>query len=529
MYEAKYSKYITKSSSRFASSDEIKSLCEKIDKDSIKSGCGAVLYSEGDTIYVDNSDAHIYIQGATGSKKSRIEATLIILSTIKAGENLIVNDPKGELYSRTVHYAIENGYKIRLLNFRDPLHSHGWNPLFLSRKFDRRNDAANSEQSVSDLKSALIGPSKEKTVDIYWSDMAGEVVKYCNLLLKDSVPDPYYNISNLIQLSNECNSETLRKLLNEMDQNTNAAISMHSVLDLSAEKTSSCIFSAVKQLLIPFYENQSMLELLCSNDIDFDELLDDKTVFYLIYPDEKKSLGFLINLFNTQCYQYLVSQAASFPKHKLKTRVNFVMDEFGNLPVIDSFENRISEARGYNIRYFLFTQSFGQLKTKYKENADTIIANCDWIIFPGKDIDFYEKVSKMCGTEYDYYGTEKKLISPSELLHLRKNDTGTEALILKNGYFPFVTQLPDYKTISFFDQTEVDTVPEVKHKSKPKFITFDDWISGLGDEYAFPYCKKDEQKKKNNKTKQKKRDDSAQEYFVNKKLQEAFDALFTDD
>ena len=121
------------------------------------------------------------------------------------------------------------------------------------------------------------------------------------------------------------------------------------------------------------------------------------------------------------------------------------------------------------------------------------------------------------------------MISPSELLHLRKNDTGTEALILKNGYFPFVTQLPDYKTISFFDQTEVDTVPEVKHKSKPKFITFDDWISGLGDEYAFPYCKKDEQKKKNNKTKQKKRDDSAQEYFVNKKLQEAFDALFTDD
>ena len=119
MYEAKYSKYITKSSSRFASSDEIKSLCEKIDKDSIKSGCGAVLYSEGDTIYVDNSDAHIYIQGATGSKKSRIEATLIILSTIKAGENLVVNDPKGELYSRTVHYAIENGYKIRLLNFRD--------------------------------------------------------------------------------------------------------------------------------------------------------------------------------------------------------------------------------------------------------------------------------------------------------------------------------------------------------------------------------------------------------------------------
>ena len=527
MYEAKYSKYITQNRSRFASPDEIMGVCERITKESSGNGCGAVLYGGTDSLYVDNSDAHIYIQGATGSKKSRIEATLIILSALKAGENLVVNDPKGELYQRTAGYAKQNGYRIRLLNFRDPLHSHGWNPMYLARKFDRINDTANSEQAVSDLKAALTAPAKEKTTDNYWPDMAGEVIRYCMLLLKDSVPDAYFNISNLIQLSNECNSEILRRLLREMDQNTNAATSMHSVLDLSAEKTSSCIFSAVKQMLIPFYENQAMLELLCHNDIDFDDLQKEKMVIYVIYPDEKKSLGFLINLFNTQCYQYLISASAASHQKMLRTRVNFVMDEFGNLPVIDSFENRISEARGYNIRYFLFTQSFGQLKTKYKDNADTIIANCDWIIFPGKDISFYEKIAKMCGTEYDCYGTEHALISPSELLHLRKTDAGTEALILKSGFFPFVTQLPDYQTVKVFDCPEEYILPLIRHSSRPVMITFEEWINGLGDEFEFPYHKN--RNRKNEGSSKSNRHSSFRDSCEKKRWNNALDALFTDD
>lgn len=489
MYEAKYSKYITKSSARFATEDEIKESTVRITRDSRGGGCGAVMYYEDGALYVDDSDAHIYVQGGTGSKKTRTEGISIIKSIMKAGENILVNDPKGELYRNTAGYARSCGYNVKVLNFRDVSRSNGWNPLSLSRVFEAKGDSAAADEAVSDLKTAIIAPSRQKTADRYWVDMAGEVIKYCTMLLKASVPDECYNIANVIQLTHECNATRLSTLLVDMDQNTSVATSMHGVLDLVSEKTSSCVYSVVKQSLIPFYENKALLELLCCNDICFDELVDKKTAIYVIYPDEKTTLSFMVNLFFTQCYQYLVSRSAEYSDNMLPRRVNFVFDEFSNLPPIESFENRISEARGHNIRYFLFGQSFGQLKCKYGDNAETIVANCDWIIFPSKDIRFFEDVSKMCGRELDYNGREHDLISACEIMHLKKFKDGAEALILKNGQYPFVTKIPDYQYIDVFDSCPPAEFSEVQRHSTPVFLSFDEWYHGLGRIYSRPYPK----------------------------------------
>jgi hypothetical protein len=167
-----------------------------------------------------------------------------------------------------------------------------------------------------------------------------------------------------------------------------------------------------------------------------------------------------------------------------------VLEEFSNLPPVENFENRISEARGHNIRYFLFGQSFGQLKNKYKENADTIISNCEWIIFPSKEYEFLSTVSKMCGKEYDYYGMEHDLVGVSEMQHLKKYADGAEALILKSGQYPFITKLPDYEYIKVFEHYPEATFDEVKSTFTPTFLGFYDWIEGIGDIYNAPFPKK---------------------------------------
>ena len=297
-----------------------------------------------------------------------------------------MNDPKGELYKKTAGYAQQKGYKVYVLNLRDVTRSHGWNPLMLIRSYKKIGKIPESEQALGDLKEAMTADARATTNDVYWADMAGEVIKYCTLLLEDSVPDQYFNIANLIQMTNENNHTSLKNVLGQIDQSTNAAISMHAVLDLEAEKTKSCVYSCVKQMLIPFTENRLLRDILGCNEIDFEDLVTGKTVIYVIYPDEKSSLNFLVNLFFTQCYQYIIDRSSAFEDNMLPTRVNFVLDEFANLTKIQNFENRISEARGHNVRYFLFAQAFGQLKSKYGDNAETIIANCDWIIFPSKDI-----------------------------------------------------------------------------------------------------------------------------------------------
>lgn len=487
MYEAKYSHYITKNESKFATPEEIKAICAALRSDAPPTGCGAPLFYRDEVLYVDDSDAHYYIQGQTGSKKSRVVENNIINSIIAKGENGIINDPKGEAYRRTANHAKKNGYNTLVLNLRDVVRSNGWNPLDLPYRFYSTGNIPEAEQAINDFTQAVMGPAARTASDQYWPQNAEYVLTYCIKLLMDSVPQECFNISNVIQLTHEGNARKMRRILSLMDPSSSTAICMRAILDLTAEKTSSCIYSTLKQALKPFSQNKSLLELLCRSDIKYENLVQEKTLIYIIYPDEKSTLGFLISLFFTQCYQYLIAYSAQFPDGRLPIRVNFVLDEFSNLPAVENFENRISEARGHNIRYFLFGQSFGQLKNKYKENADTIIANCDWIIFPSKEYAFLDTVSKMCGKEYDYYGVQHDLISVCEMQHLKKYPDGAEVLILKSGQYPFITKLPDYEHLAVFEICPPATPEEIACRFSPIFFTFDEWFSQLGRRFPFPF------------------------------------------
>jgi len=490
MFEAKYSRYITKNSTRFATPTEIKDECIPVKKGEKPMGCGAALLYHDGVLHVDDSDAHYYIQGQTGSKKTRVVETSIINSILAKGENAVVNDPKGEAFRRTANAARANGYNTLVLNFRDVSKSNGWNPLSLPFRFYTDGNMPEAEQSINDFTQAVMGPASQGTNDKFWPDNAEMGLTFCTELLMDSVPIECFHMSNVIQLTHERHAPILREMLAKMDQSTSAAVCMHAILDLTAEKTTSCIYSTLKQALKPFMQNKSLLDLLCRNDIKYEDLVKKKTIIYLIYPDEKNSLGFLISLFFTQCYQYLVSYSARFHDARLPIRVNFVLEEFSNLPPVQDYENRISEARGHNIRYFLFSQSFGQLKTKYKDNADTIVANCEWIIFPSKDYAFLKMVSDFCGKEYDYYGTEHDLISVCEMQHLKKYRDGAEVLILKSGQYPFVTKLPDFEYLDVFEQYPEATLDEVKSNFTPVFLEFEDWVNGIGTLYREPFPKK---------------------------------------
>lgn len=489
MYESKYSKYITKSKTRFAEPEEIMQICTPVSKSEKSEGCGVPLYYRDNILYTDNSDSHCYVQGPTGSKKSRIVNTTCIKSIIKAGESFVANDPKGETFLRTASYAESENYNVLVYNMRDITKSHGWNPLNIIYRFYEQGNMPEAEQAVNDLVDALISPSKENCADIYWPDKAATIVRLSILSLMDSVPSNCFNMANVIQLSREENVPVLRKIHKKMDPHSSAANAMQAALYLSAEKTSSCIYSTLEQILQPFTSNEFLLKLLCRNDIDFEKLAKEKTAVYIIYPDEKTSLSFLVGLFFTQCYQMLIEYASRFKNGRLPRRVNFVIDEFSNLSAIPNFDNRISEARGRNIRYILFGQSYGQLENKYGKNAKTIVSNCDWIVFSSKEIDFLVTLSQICGKKIDSKGNEYPLIDSSDMQHLKKFDDGAEVLILKSGEYPFVTKLPDYEYIDIFGKYPETTVKEVQSSLVPEFITFDDWINGIGIIYNFPFPK----------------------------------------
>lgn len=494
MYESKFSKYVTKSHSRFA---ERKEIIEKLWPASrLSPHAGAPLYYEGKSLYVDDSDNHTITIGPTGCKKSRIGVIPTAESVIAAGESAVINDPKGEIYKNTSGMARKRGADVYVLNFRKPSQSHGWNPLSQAFRFYKNGNIDAAYQCINDFAMNIIAPILEKTVERYWGDTSYTALNSFTYLLMDSVPADYFNIINLNQLCFEKNSDTLKDMLNKMDQNTPAAYGMHTVLDLVAEKTKSCVYSTLLSAMAPFSQNENLQKLLSRNDIDIEKMAEKQTVIYIIYPDEKESLSFLVNSFLTQCYETLITVSYEKEDNRLPVRVNIILDEFSNLPAIKNFENRISEARSHNIRYFLYIQSFGQLQNKYKEHAETILSNCgNWVCFSSKEIGFLKKISEICGTEVDYNGIEHDLISPAEMQHLKKYDDGAEVVVIRAGEYPYVVKLPDFAYIDNFDRFPSEKLRRIRTNHEAKVMTFSEWIEGINSgKFKFPFesgsCKK---------------------------------------
>ena len=181
--------------------------------------------------------------------------------------------------------------------------------------------------------------------------------------------------------------------------------------------------------------------------------------------------------FIKQTYEALINVAQIQGNKKLPVRLNFVLDEFCNIPAIPDMASMISAARSRNMRFFLMAQGQKQLRQKYKEDADTIKGNCDnWVFLTSREYGLLEEISNLCGKSFckesDGSITTRPLISISELQRFKK-EYG-EALFLHGRNYPFVTELPDIGEYKFkiYPQVKTDErqLPEIKRYDVDKVI-----------------------------------------------------------
>ena len=137
------------------------------------------------------------------------------------------------------------------------------------------------------------------------------------------------------------------------------------------------------------------------------------------------------------------------PGKRLPVRVNFVLDEFCNIPKVPDMPSMISAARSRNMRFYLVAQSIHQLKGKYGEDADTIKGNCDnWVFLTSKELTLLEEISSLCGKVYTPDNRERRLISVSELQRLDKEKG--EALIMHARQYPIIAEIADIDMYAMF-------------------------------------------------------------------------------
>jgi type IV secretion system protein VirD4 len=198
-----------------------------------------------------------------------------------------------------------------------------------------------------------------------------------------------------------------------------------------------------------FTTQKNLANMLSGNTIDISKFGKEKTAVYLIIPDEKSTYHFLVTTFVKQTYEILIKEAQKEPERKLPVRVNFMLDEFCNLPKIPDMTSMISASRSRNMRFILVAQSLHQLTARYGDDAATLKGNCDnWVFLTSKELNLLKEISELCGTYITADGKPRNLISVSELQRLDKSKG--EALIMHSRQYPVITEIADIDEYKMF-------------------------------------------------------------------------------
>ena len=385
---------------------------------------------------------------------------------------MIINDSKGELYNRHSKELSELNYNIIVINFRNPAIGNAWNPLSIPYEFYKMGDIDKASEFANDIANNLMRGETSST-DPFWDYSASDLMFGLIMLLfryasEHSKSNEFVNIASLIELrrtlfsSNRKAKDTLIWKYASEDEIISASLS-GSVY--APNDTMNSILSVFDQKMRTFTIQPTLLNMLASNNIDIDSVGKQRTAIFLITPDEKTTYHRLVSLFIKQSYESIIYSASLNKGNRVNNRINYILDEFSSLPAINDMPAMISAARSRMIRFLLIVQSKHQLEKRYKEEAATIISNCNnWIFLTSRELDLLRELSELCGEK----ANRTPNISVYDLQHLDKESN--EAIVLCGRMKPAYVKLLD---IDRYDGKNIEVLkidtPSRQNREKASF------------------------------------------------------------
>ena len=363
---------------------------------------GFPLVNNGKNAWVDSGENHSLIMGASGSGKSQCFMHTLIKILGRAGESMIVTDPKGELYEECGNLLKDKGYKIIILNFRDPDEGAAWNPFTYPYNLYKSGNVDKANELLQDLSTnILIDPNNR--AEPFWENTASNYFTGLSLGLFEDAKEEEINI-NSINMMAEIGGDRLgastyeKEYFRAKGELSPAYISAASCINAPNE-TKGSIMSTFRTKTRMFSSQQNLSEMLSHSDFDIRDIGKEKTAVFLKVHDEKTTYHALATIFVKQVYESLIAVAQTCPDLKLPYRTNFVLDEFANMPPLKDVESMITASRSRRIRFSFVIQNYSQLNKVYgKEVADTIKGNCgNFVYLMSTELAALEEISKLCG------------------------------------------------------------------------------------------------------------------------------------
>ena len=411
---------------------------------------GIPLINKGNAMWVDNGEYHNLIIGSTGSGKTETVVKPLVNLLSKKGESMVITDPKGEIYEYCGEYLKNQGYKIIILNFREPSRGNAWNPLYLPYQYFKSGNGDKGIELLEDVALNILYDPKSGSDSDFWEKSAADYFSGLALGLFADAKEKEINLNSINYMSTvgeERRGTTpyIKEYFTLKGENSKEYIFASNTINAPAE-TKGGILSTFRQKIRMFSTRESLSEMLSYSDFDMREIGNEKTAVFLLIHDEKKTYHGLMSIFIKQCYETLVD-CAQANGGKLKYRTNFILDEFANMPPLKDVDSMVTAARSRAIRFTFIIQNYAQLNDVYGEEiAQVIKGNCGNLVYLiSTELKALEEISKMCG-EVKSKDKDKTastpLITVSDLQKLKL----FEAIIIRWRKNPFKTKLtPDFK------------------------------------------------------------------------------------
>lgn len=368
-----------------------------------------ILFSQNTKLALNDSkidfkyrrNKNVGVIGGSGSGKTRF---FVKPNMLQMNASFVCTDPKGTIINEIgMALRYKGNYKIKVLNTVNFTKSMKYNPLHYVK----------NEQDILKLVETIISNTSGQgdTKEDFWVKSEKLLYQAYLSLIRDFFPKEEQNLTTLMDLLSystvkekdedfENEVDILFKDL-ETDNPNHFAVKQYKAFKLASGKTAKSILISCATRLAPL-NIPAVRELLSVDELQLDTLGNEgrKTALFVIVPDTDATFNFIVAIMYSQLFNMLCTIADEKHRGVLPTHVRFMLDEFANIGVIPNFDKLIATIRSRNISATIILQTFSQLKSIYKENADTIIGNCDTTVFlGGKEKSTIKSLSEDLGKE----------------------------------------------------------------------------------------------------------------------------------
>jgi traG/traD family protein len=432
---------------------------------------------------------NVLVIGGSGSGKTRF---YVKPNLMQMHSSYCVTDPKGTIVLECGKMLEDNGYEIRILNTINFKKSMKYNPF----------SYIHSEKDILKLVQTIIANTKgegEKAGEDFW--VKAEKLYYTALIayIYYEAPKEEKNFATLLDMidasevreDDENYKNPIDRLFEALEKKEprHFAVKQYKKYKLAAGKTAKSILISCGARLAPF-DIQELRDLMSEDELELDCIGDRKTALFVIISDTDDTFNFVVSIMYSQLFNLLCDKADDVYGGRLPVHVRFLLDEFANIGLIPKFEKLIATIRSREISASIILQAQSQLKAIYKDNADTIIGNCDSTLFlGGKEKTTLKELSETLGKEtidlynisetksnqnsfaMNYQKTGKDLMSQDEITVM----DGGKCIFQLRGVRPFfsdkfdITKHKNYKFLEDYDKKNVFDIEEyIKRKGKVK-------------------------------------------------------------